>query len=128
MSPFNFAAWTRSSARTRVKASFAASLAALILATFSACSGGSGGEPLVTGNTACDTTTCGTLLVGLTDANGEFLSYSVDIVSLSLESANGCTVEALHVRQRVDFAELVDLTELATVTDANGVGLCVSAA
>ena len=79
-----------------------------------------GGQPPVA-TPACDAATCGTLLVGLTDADGDFLSYSVDVVSLSLETANGRTVEALPVRQRVDFAELVDLTELVTAaTIPNG--------
>ena len=105
---------------TRLRAHLIAPVAAAMLA-LSACGGGSGGEPPVAGNTACDTTTCGTLLVGLTDADGDFLSYSVDVVSLSLETANGRTVEALPVRQRVDFAELVDLTELVTAaTIPNG--------
>jgi len=62
----------------------------------------------------CDATTCGTLLVGLADTDGDFLSYSVDFVSLSLRKANGAIVQALPTRQRVDFAGLVDLTELVT--------------
>jgi hypothetical protein len=45
----------------------------------------------------------------------------VDVVSLSLEKANGDTVETLPLRQRVDFAELVGLTELVTAaTIPNG--------
>ena len=62
----------------------------------------------------CDAATCGTLMVGLTDADGDFLSYSVDVVSLSLRKADGTIVQALPTRQRVDFAGLVDLTELVT--------------
>jgi hypothetical protein len=68
------------------------------------------------------------VLVGLTDADGDFLSYSVDVVSLTLETANGTTVETLPVRQRVDFAELVDLTELvtaATIPNATYVGATI---
>jgi hypothetical protein len=62
------------------------------------------------------------LLIGITDADGDFLSYSVDVVSLSLRRADGTVVQALPVRQRVDFAELVDLTELVTAaTIPNGV-------
>jgi len=87
--------------------------AALILAS---CGGGGGaaGNQAPPVNQACTASTCGTLLVGLTDADGDFLSYAVDVVSLSLETANGRVVQALPVRQRVDFAEIVDLTELVT--------------
>jgi hypothetical protein len=42
-----------------------------------------------------DAATCGTPMVGLTDADG-------------------AVVQALPTRQRVDFAGLVDLTELVT--------------
>ena len=45
----------------------------------------------------------------------------MDVVSLSLRKANGTVVQALPTRQRVDFAGLVDLTELVTAaTIPNG--------
>ena len=109
-------------ARARLRALFAAPLAAAALA-LAACGGGGGDGVTVTppANQACTDTSCGTLLVGLTDADGDFLSYAVEVVSLSLERADGTTVQALPVRQRVDFAELVDLTELVTAaTIPNG--------
>ena len=60
-------------------------------------------------------------MIGLTDADGDFLSYSVDVVSLTLTKADGAIVETLPMRQRVDFADLVDLTELVTAaTIPNG--------
>ncbi len=62
-----------------------------------------------------DAATYGTVLVSLTDADGDFLNYSVDVVSLSLRKADGTIVQALPTHQRVDFARLVDLTELVTV-------------
>jgi len=52
--------------------------------------------------------------IGLTDADGDFLSYAVDVVSLKLRKVDGSTVETLPLRSRVDFAELVDLTEFVT--------------
>ena len=58
---------------------------------------------------------CGTVLLGLTDADGDFLSYTVDVVSLTLETANGRIVETLPRRSRIDFTEYVDLTELLSV-------------
>lgn len=54
---------------------------------------------------------CGTLLLGLTDADGDFDSYSVDVISVQLEKANGAVFEALPARTRIDFTEYVDLTE-----------------
>ena len=93
-------------------------LAALGLA-LAGCGGGSN-EP---GNVAqsCDASTCGTVYIGLTDADGDFLSYTVDVVSLTLRKANGAIVETLPVATRVDFAQLVDLSEFVTAaTIPNG--------
>ncbi|MBT8097103.1 MAG: DUF4382 domain-containing protein [Woeseia sp.] len=89
-------------------------------------SGGSGGtdiadvpEPVATCNPADANTfsECGTLYVGLTDADGDFLSYSVDVVSLELAKANGATVETLPTNARIDFAQYVDLTEFVTAAN-----------
>ena len=56
----------------------------------------------------------GTLSIGLTDAAGDFLSYAVDVTSLTLTKADGTVVETLPQRTRIDFAQLVDLTEFVT--------------
>jgi hypothetical protein len=67
------------------------------------------------------TSDCGTVLVALTDADGDFLSYTVDVVSLKLKRANGAMVETLPATTRIDFAQYVDLTELFTAaTVPNG--------
>jgi hypothetical protein len=58
---------------------------------------------------------CGTLMIGLTDADGDFLSYTVDVLSLVLERADGAVVEVLPGRTRVDFTQYVDLTEFISV-------------
>ena len=55
---------------------------------------------------------CGTLLIAMTDAEGEILNYSVDVLALTLERADGSTVEALPVSTRIDFAELTELSEI----------------
>src|SRR6185295_15086633 len=47
-------------------------------------------------------------------ADGDFLSYNVDVVSLSLKRANGTMVETLPAATRIDFAQYVDLTEFLT--------------
>ena len=54
---------------------------------------------------------CGTLYIGLTDGDGDFLAYGVDVVSLTLEKTNGATVETLPATTRIDFSQYVDLTE-----------------
>jgi len=60
---------------------------------------------------------CGTILIGFTDADGDFLNYTVDVLSLTLETADGRTIEVLPRKTRINFTDYVDLTELvATVT------------
>ena len=58
---------------------------------------------------------CGTVLVALTDADGDFLNYTVDVLSLKLETANGRIVETMPRQTRINFSDYVDLTELVTV-------------
>lgn len=58
---------------------------------------------------------CGTVMVGLTDADGDFLNYTVDVLSLKLETANGRIIETLPRKTRINFTDYVDLTELVTV-------------
>ena len=57
---------------------------------------------------------CGTLYIGLTDADGDFLNYSVVVESLTLETANGRVVDVLPRNTRVNFTDYVDLTEMVT--------------
>lgn len=88
----------------------AAALAALLVA----CGGGSGdmgGSNNGGGVSAC-TGGCGPAVITMQDAAGDFLSYTVDVVSLKLRKASGATVETLPATTRVDFAQLVDLSEL----------------
>ena len=97
----------------------AVALAALLLG---ACGGGagtatSGPDPLASCDPA-DTATaaeCGSVIVAFTDADGDFLNYTVDVVSLTLETANGRVVETLPRNTRINFTDYVDLTELVTV-------------
>lgn len=73
--------------------------------------GGSAGGP---GTSACDAS-CGTAMVTITDAAGDFLSYTVDVTSLQLKKANGTVVETLPVTSRIDFTQLVDLNEVLSI-------------
>jgi hypothetical protein len=64
----------------------------------------------------------GELIVSLTDAEGDFASYTVDVVALTLTKANGVEVDTLPLSARVDFAQYTDMTEfLTTVTIPSGV-------
>jgi hypothetical protein len=58
---------------------------------------------------------CGTVLVAFTDADGDFLNYTVDILSLQLETADGRVVETMPASARINFTDYVDLNELVTV-------------
>lgn len=106
---------------TRVRVLLWTFLASMLYA-LAGCGGGSGGGAAAEDPPAgCAADTCGEVRIALTDAEGDFLSYAVDVVSIRLERANGDVVETLPVRQRVDFADLVDVTEFATAaTIPNG--------
>jgi hypothetical protein len=74
------------------------------------------GAAVTLGLYACKNSTDedGVVDIGLTDAAGDFLSYTVDVTSLTLIKANGTVVETLPQRTRIDFAQVVDLTEFLT--------------
>lgn len=91
---------------------FLGGLAALALAMTGCGGGGTSSAPAPQPPSGC--ADCGTVYVGLTDADGDFLSYAVDVQSLTLRRADGTVVEALPVAPRVDFAQYVDLTEFLT--------------
>jgi hypothetical protein len=54
------------------------------------------------------------VLIALTDADGDFINYTVDVLSLELETANGRIVETLPRATRINFTDYVDLAELVT--------------
>jgi hypothetical protein len=56
----------------------------------------------------------GDIVISLTDAEGDFVSYTVDVLSLNLTKANGAVVQSLPVSTRVDFAQYTDMTEFLT--------------
>jgi|GEM_PF-211040 len=86
----------------------------LLLPVLSGCGGAAGGAgsagPSGTGTPADK----GQVLIGLTDADGDFLSYAVDVQSLTLTKADGTTVETLPASTRVDFAQYTSVTEFLT--------------
>ena len=92
------------------------------LALMTACGGGStmSSSPSMSSGTgsmppppaSCSTSSCGAAVLTMTDAKGDFLSYTVTLTSLQLQTANGTSVETLPAATKVDFAQLVDLTEV----------------
>lgn len=74
--------------------------------------GGSTGSIGAAGCSPGNSSQCGEVIVAFTDAEGDFTSYTVDVLSLTLERANGSTVEMLPQSARIDFAQLTDLSEL----------------
>lgn len=79
--------------------------------TLSACSGGGGSmngsasPAMMGGNT-------GMAMVTLTDAPGDLTSYMVNVVSLKLTRADGTAVETVPNTTSVDFAQLLNLSEV----------------
>ncbi|HHQ14720.1 MAG TPA: metallophosphoesterase [Chromatiales bacterium] len=56
----------------------------------------------------------GEALVTLTDAEGDFATYTVDVTSITLQKADGSIVETLPNTTRLDFTQYIDMTELIT--------------
>jgi len=97
-------------------------LSAALLCLLTACGGGSGGASVAAAGgdpipqDCLDD--CGIVYVGLTDADGDYLRYELDVLSLTLERSDGTIIETLPLRTRVDFAQYVDLTEFLTAATA----------
>lgn len=85
-------------------------IAAGALTLLTACGGGGGGG--VANNPAAD---FGDVVVGVTDAEGDFVTYRVDVRSIRMEKANGDSVETMPLSTSIDFTELTELTELVTI-------------
>ncbi|MGB8692902.1 MAG: hypothetical protein WCD08_05275, partial [Steroidobacteraceae bacterium] len=97
-----------------LRAAFSAVLAAALATLLVACGGGSSGTAANNGGLGSCGADCGAALITLQDAAGDFQSYTVDIVSLKLRKASGALVETLPATTRVDFAQLVSLSELVS--------------
>jgi len=117
---------------TRYRSALSRLGAFAVALVFTACGGTGGVSSNPTANnvpppSASCATDCNSVLVAMTDADGDFLSYTVDVVSLELKRPNGTVVEMLPATTRIDFAQLVDLSELITVgTIPNGAYFAVS--
>ena len=78
-----------------------------LLLSLSGCGGGGSTNSQNTSGT-------GTAVLGLTDAPGDFLTYTVDVLSIKMVHADGRVVETLPLTTRVDFAQYTDMTEFLT--------------
>lgn len=94
----------------------------LAAATLAACGGGMNSSTPQSATCA----DCGTALLTITDAEGDFLRYSVDVTSLMLEKANGTLVQTLPATSRIDFAQLVTMAEVLSAAQVPA-GVYVSA-
>lgn len=56
----------------------------------------------------------GKIVIGLTDDEGDFVSYTVDVLFLTLTKSNGAVVNTLPLSTRVDFAQYTEMTEFLT--------------
>lgn len=74
------------------------------------CGSGGGDDTL----SAESTEDSGTLAISLTDAPGDFASYTVDVIALTLTKANGAQVSTLPLSARIDFAQYTEMTEFIT--------------
>ncbi|MBL4865970.1 MAG: DUF4382 domain-containing protein, partial [Pseudomonadales bacterium] len=69
----------------------------------------------------------GQLQIAITDAEGDFLSYTVNVDSIVLKKANGAEVETIPLTTRIDFAEYTEMTEFFNIATLPA-GTYVSAA
>jgi hypothetical protein len=97
-----------------------------------ACGGSGGGMSTMSPSSPAQSTpqacsNCGMAVVSMTDAPGDFISYMVNVVSLKLTRADGTVVETVPLTTQVDFAQLVNLSEIISA-DQIPAGDYVSAA
>src|SRR5689334_13798684 len=77
-------------------------------------SGCSSGGDSGAGSSGTGAAATGQALVSITDAAGDFISYAVDVKSLTLTKQDGAVVETLPLTTRVNFSDYVELTEFFT--------------
>lgn len=86
-------------------------LPVLALLALGGCGSGSVSVPsATTSQKACGN--CGTAMVSLSDAPGDFVSYIVNVDSLTLTGSDGKVVQTVPRTTQVDFAQLVNLSEI----------------
>ena len=66
------------------------------------------------GSSSSDSSGSGQVIMGLTDAPGDFLKYAVGVKSLTLTRADGAVVSVLPNSATVDFTQYTEMTEFFT--------------
>jgi hypothetical protein len=90
----------------------------LYVLALSACGGGGMSNSMATAPASpvapasCSSSSCGSAMMTITDAAGDFLTYQVNLISLQLQKADGTLVETLPATTTVDFVQLINLSEL----------------
>lgn len=92
-----------------------AGLMAVVVSGYLAGCGGGGQSSSGSTDTSGGSARNGELQVAITDAEGDFLSYTVDIAAIHLQKRNGTELETIPLAVRVDFAEYTDLSEFFTL-------------
>jgi hypothetical protein len=80
------------------------------LLLLASCGGGSSMSSMPSSTPAAPTQ--GAAMVSITDDPGDFLSYLVNVTSLQLTRSDGTVVETVSTATQVDFAQLVNLSEV----------------
>lgn len=93
---------------------FTKTLLALACSSLFACGGGSGDNTVAN---PAQPESLSSLTLAITDAEGDFLQYEVDVKSIRLTSAKGDVVDALPASTRIDFAQYTDVSELVGITN-----------
>ncbi|MGE0711572.1 MAG: hypothetical protein AB7N76_29935 [Planctomycetota bacterium] len=97
--------------RTRIATTSALALCAAL--AFAGCGGGGGGGSGSGGTTTAPATDTGDVTLSVTDAaTDEIDVFEVDVVGFRFLRADGASVEVLSQAARVDFAQLVSVSEV----------------
>lgn len=85
-------------------------LSAVLLSLLVGLAGCTGGSDSATSSSGAS----GEVAISLTDAVGDFGSYTVDVLDVTLTKADGTQVSALPLSTRIDFAQYTEMTEFLT--------------
>lgn len=88
------------------------SVSAVLLA---ACGGGSDSSPLAEEGSGGGAEESGQVQIILTDAEEDFLSYKIQVASITLTGAGGREVDVLTTSTEVDFVQYQELSELFAI-------------
>ena len=101
---------------SNVRSAALALVLVLLIQWLQGCGSGSSTAIPVSEPTVVPTTQeSGEVVITITDAEGDFKTYTVDVQSIKLERTNGNLIETVPLTTRIDFTELTELSELFTI-------------